>query len=75
MKIVSDNSQIGTFTSTAIMNKVRMGNYLITNKKIGNRTEYHFTDKSCIEIVEYNSHYVITDFKGQDIKAQTAIQK
>lgn len=75
MKIVIANSIAQETTSRSIMNKVRMGVYLIHSKNIGNRTEFHFTDKSCIEVVEYDTHYVITDFKGQDIKAQNTIKK
>lgn len=75
MKIVISNPQAQKTTTDAIMNKVRMGNYLISSKNFGNRTEFHFTDKSCLEVAEYNTHYVITDFRESDIKSVTKITK
>jgi hypothetical protein len=75
MKIVISNPQAQKTTTDAIMNKVRMGNYLISSKNFGNRTEFHFTDKSCLEVAEYSTHYVITDFRESDIKSVTKITK
>jgi len=75
MKIVISNPQAQKTTTDTIMNKVRMGNYLISSKNFGNRTEFHFTDKSCLEVVEYSTHYVITDFREWDIKSVTKITK